>query len=572
MHCTDRASDLKSRFMTLKNTYKVFSSHPFFAIITVAFIITAIFSLKGALQDVHWDAPIYLFRGKYIAQLLSSYHTHAEQISALAGSPESVYWAFIRLGNPVLLGLITFLFGSDILSIKIMSWMYTFMLACGVIFSVLFSKKIVGLFETGLSNKSVLLGGLISGVLYIGSDIFRYLSGNLIGEVPAIFFASASILALINAYTNSKPSLAVLSGLLGFCLYFVKMDAVWVYASFIIIFNIFIIIQKPEQKTWWYAFLISALVAMACYVIYALYFYPLANPFNLIRFAESLKAGNVNIGGYPAFPQLFVVCGLLLTGWAISTFLNIKKPVFWLAFAWFFLLILPYLSALINNRILQVRMLSLIMLPLMIGSTLGWATLIERNKIPQQKNQFTLYVLVFISTALFAISQAESYKVLRNLPGGWRLQYVKKYLSPPSFQRKNFPLKELETISKLVYSSTDRNLIFWNKDDNPEHDEYIYILRYLADGKMKIVNYFQDLAPTEGECNFSMRYTGIEPVVYCTDASYEKNISDLINEAETWAMTSGSCSPVLVTQNDSILFQSERFSICPWPPHALTHY
>lgn len=501
-----------------------------------------------------------LFRAKYITALLDSYLLNAEQISALAGTAESQYWAFTRLGTSALLGSITFFFGSTILSIKVMSWLYTFLLTCGVIFSVILSKKIIVIFEKNLSSKNILLGGLISGALYITSDIFRYLSGNLISEAPAIFFASACLLSFVNAHTKQNIFYAILSGLLAFCLYFIKMDAIWIYVTFIISFYFFLRLQKSDEKVKWQAFLISTFIAAGCYISYAIYFYPLANPINLIRFADSLKNGNLNLGGYPALPQLFVAAGLLLIGWIISTFYNIKKPLFWFTFTWFFLIILPYIDTLINDYIIQVRILALIMLPLMIASTYGWATLLESNKIPPKQKQTTLYLLVFISITLIAISQAESYRMLRKLPGGWRLQYVQQYLSTPNFQRKYFPLKELDIVSKLLYQNTSRNLIFWNKDNNPEYDEYIAILRYLAPGKMQVTNFFQDFSPNEGSCQANINYSGIEPVSFCTDASYNNEDTNLTPKVGLWVM-----SPTPCTSPNSALFQSEHVNLCSWP-------
>lgn len=543
----------------LKKTGDIFSSHPFFATVTVALIISAIFSFKGALQDVHWDAPLYLFRARYLTQLLNTYSVNAEQITALAGTAESQYWAFTRLGTPVLLGLISFLFGPTLLSIKIMSWTYTFMLACGVIFSVILSKKIIELFEKNLSTNSILLGGLISGGLYLSSDMFRYLSGNLISEVPAIFLASACILSLINAHIKQKISYAILSGFLAFLLYFVKMDAIWIYVSFVLIFCLFLIIQKSKEKIRWQIFIVSALSAATCFISYASYYHPLANPLNIIKFAESLNDSNINMDGYPAFPQLFVAMGLLFIGGAISTFFNINKNLYWLTFIWFILVLLPYISTIINDQRLQVRMLALIMLPLMITSTYGWATLLNPIKITRSKKQFILYPLVFIVISSLAISHAEPYKILRNLPGGWRLQYARQFLSTPNFQRKYFPLEELNEISQLLYLENDKKLVLWDKEEKPEYDEYIAILRYLAPEKMQINNFFQDFAPNEGSCELNKKYSGVEPVIFCTEVLHGEKHDYLANKAEMWVMNPTPC------KTSSALFQSKNISLCSWP-------
>ena len=36
------------------------------------------------------------------------------------------------------------------------------------------------------------------------------------------------------------------------------------------------------------------------------------------------------------------------------------------------------------------------------------------------------------------------YRLLGTLPGGWRLQYVKTFLSPPPYERLDYPVEELE--------------------------------------------------------------------------------------------------------------------------------
>ena len=67
--------------------------------------ISAIFGMKGPLQDVHWDAPIYIARAKqfaetpYLRDYMSGAAEIADGMSRWKIGEDTDYWGFIRLGK-----------------------------------------------------------------------------------------------------------------------------------------------------------------------------------------------------------------------------------------------------------------------------------------------------------------------------------------------------------------------------------------------------------------------------------------------------------------------------------------
>lgn len=124
----------------------------------------------------------------------------------------------------------------------------------------------------------------------------------------------------------------------------------------------------------------------------------------------------------------------------------------------------------------QVRMFALVMPPLLLASTVGLAALFMRKQ-SRQLHTYTLPLFLAGAGALMMISHAQTYSLLREFPGGWRLHYVKTFLSPPPYERLNYPVDELLAISHDLESRNSPVVLI--RDPNvPE--EYLTIISYFG--------------------------------------------------------------------------------------------
>ena len=450
------------------------------ALLAIA-IITVVFARKGALQDVHWDAPIYLLHGKEFAETpyLRDYVMHASEIAEslprfkLNEDQGTPYWGFMRLGNTILIGALTAAAGASLGAVDLVFWTYTFLLAAAVVLAILCSLRLVDLLGSDVSKRSAVKGAIISGALYMASDVYRYLSGNLVAEIPALFLLTGSVLALVEAIRLRAVSLAILSGGLGFALYVVKIDAVFNYVSFILAFWA-ILAYHDGKKMWWPGCFIAAFSAVVLYAVYAWWFWPLPDPRLFLVFEQLHEAFGLN----PVLPikLYFVAGGALWIGFLLALRYRMRDRAMWLAVAWLILVSLPHSETIFHGRQSQTRWFALIMPPLLLGSTLGWASLADRvteNRV----HKATVPFIAACALVLIALSQAESYAWLRQLPGGWRLQHVKEWLSPPRYERLFYPVAELKEISHFVYNGHGPTVVVV---DQGKYEEYFHIIAYLG--------------------------------------------------------------------------------------------
>jgi hypothetical protein len=443
-------------------------------------LLTAIFSSKGALQDVHWDAPIYLERARAYAETpyLASLATNAAEIAERlrffkADQGETTpYWGFIRLGNTILLGTLTAALGSSTQTIQVASWLYTAFLLASLVLAADLSLRLIAAFGLQAGRRAAVVGVLISVGLYLGSDICRYLAGNLVAEVPALFLLAGSALALVKALTSRSVAWAVASGLAAFLLYVVKMDAVWAYLSFLFLAN-FAIRIAAHDPLWWRMPLCAALTAAALYGAYALWFWPLADPWLIVVFqgAQDETARN------PISPvKLWAASGgLLWIGLLLALLYARKEKLLWLAMAWLLINFLPYAPSAIEGRPMQVRMFALTMVPLLVVSTVGWAMFVENLMLGRVRRAVPWLLGAFLVAGI-GVSQAESYSLLRQYPGAWRLQYLKEWLSPPRYERLSYPVADLERISAFIYSDSRPTALVIDRQRN---EQFLGIVHYL---------------------------------------------------------------------------------------------
>lgn len=487
------------------------------AILSIGFV----FSLKGPLQDSHWDAPIYLKRSLQIASTsaLQDYARYAQVIAArlpdyrVEPDAYTPYWGFMRLGHSLILSTAAWWTGGGLAGIQVAFWLYTLLWATAVVLSGLLAHRLVSLLAPELTAWAVRVGAIAASALYLVSDVCRYMSGNLVAEVPALFFLTVACYLFILAHEHRSIVLAIASGALGFALYVTKMEAVWAYLVFLPIF-VWALHDVRSVPVWWPGFYTAASTAAALYVIYAWYFWPLPDPRLLLIFAEAHEKQAANA---VAPFKLWVVAGGLVWLGVLIALLRVRRgAALWLALGWLALITLPYLGGMLAGKPAQLRMYALILPALAVAATLGIGSLL-RDARAHSNAKYKLMAWMTAAIALIALSTAEGYHWLRELPGGWRLQYIKAYLSPPPYERLNYPVDELANIGRMIYAGGARTLVYLGKN-TPE--EYFNIIQYFGPPprRSNIARYVTaSTEPPMGMCGAREIRFEDSPVMYCID-------------------------------------------------------
>jgi len=448
--------------------------------VAATLLLTAAFTSKGPLQDMHWDAPIYVKRSRIYAETpyLKAFAANAKQIEAKlrrykAGSDDPPrYWDFIRVGNTILLGTITSILGPSSSTIRYAAWLYTALLVVAVMVCAAMSLTIMQLFGPRVSQRAAVAGAVISAALYLASDVCRHLAGNFVAEVPALFLLACSVATLVKAAVSRSATLAVISGILAFALYVVKVETVWAYLSFLAVFAVSL--RFASGRLWWPALLYAALVAAMLYGVYAWWFWPLPDPRLLAALVKAYDEAMPN----PIAPLklLIVAGGLLWIGVLLAIWYGRREKMVWLALAWGCLLLLPYAPGVLQGRGAEVRWFALLMAPLLLVSTGGWSLFVD-GVLANRVHRAMPWIVALVITTGIAISHAEPYSLLQRYPATWRVQYAKEWLSPPRYERVSYPLKDLEEISRFIYADMLPKVVIIDKPKNEEMLGIIYYLR-----------------------------------------------------------------------------------------------
>jgi hypothetical protein len=310
---------------------------------------------------------------------------------------------------------------------------------------------------------------------------------------------------------------------------------------------------------YWPAFVTAGFVALFCYGLYAWWFSPLADPRLFLTFAFADHDQPIN----PVAPiKLWVVAGgLLWIGLVLGFRYRLRHPVLWLSVAWLVAITLPHYDAIINGRSAQVRFFALIMPPLLLGSTLGWASLIERV-VANRTRKWVAFALFAVMLGLIGLSQAETYQKISSLPSGWRLQYVKTYLSPPPYERLSYPVEELSQVSRFLYQDREPTVVVLEKGI-PE--EYANIIGYFGP-RLPNVDQFDSASRSLGECGRKALYPEVEPIMFCTDPPSAETLHSLSGKARFLVMKrAGGPDYANNPQQDRPLFKTAALMVLPWP-------
>lgn len=501
-----------------------------FSLIVIFLAAILIGAHKKPLEGVHWDSPIYLYQAKRFAEtsLFKSYAEHALEIAQQVNDswPEDegyseAYWRFIRFGHIALLGTITAVFGTYVDSIFVATVFYRILLALGLISGVLAVISVTEMFGTMYNKTRVAAAAVLSAALYLTSDVWGYMSGNLVSEVPAIFLLCCGALALTQAIRYRSLVLTFVTGLLAFLLYVVSMESIWFFLAFTL-YLLILIVTGARQYLWWPAFIVSGAFALLLYSFYAWWFYPLANPQLLINFAGGLDTKNVNIGML-RYKQLLVGGGFLWIGAVVSTrsLSNSSKAFF--AFGWLLLSIFP--SFIFGVRP-ETRMLTIMLFPpLLLSSTLGWAELINSPKA-RLTDKYSLLIAIVLTAGLFCISNQSIYNRLREIPGGWRLSYVRTCLIVPPYQEIAYPLDELSQLSRVIYDKEISTMLVCSRSIDQEK---MNIIRFLGSSYSREADLALQGDPTNlTSCDRKWPTTN-EPVAFCNMLTQERLLESCRN-------------------------------------------
>ena len=465
---------------------------------------------KNPLQEVHWDVPIYLYQSKRFADThyLLNYMQHAAQIAAQVGGRlppgewySESFWHFARLGNTVILGAATTIFGSTLGAITASTWAYNVFLVAALGCCIAIVILLGEILDPG---KPWFGASAISVVLFLLSDVFHYLAGNLVGEVPCLFFLSTSIVAALVSLEKKRNSLAVLSGVLAFLSYTVRFDSIWLWLSFFVVY----VLQHPSRQYRlipWTQLLFALITAFILFLAYAAIFWPLVDPAYFVKFAVGL--GRNSPGGVPAYKLLFVASGLLWIGALLSLRWFRQSRLIRFGGWWFLVGGMPWSLEIILGGPSQTRMFALFVPPMFILSAGGWALALQRAP-PKLK-----HTLIGITVSIVALSQPIIYGRLHRLPGGWRLQYPAAFLYVPRYESLSYWPNEIKALSEVVYGSHQPTILIESADVS---QEYFDLLRFFGPTYGKHADLAMVGDPTNRKPCDDASPSSTEPVYFCS--------------------------------------------------------
>ena len=497
---------------TMRSDGGVTSAVKFISIILLAILALLIVAQKEPLEGMHWDVPIYLYQAKRFAEThyLINYIRHADEIAAQIdghwpaseGYSES-YWRFVRLGHIAILGAIVSFLGSSFQAIVTMTWLYNLFLIGGLTLIFLSSVQIGSRAEL---KYRWFVGAALSMMMFLLSDIYRYLAGNLVSEVSSIFFVGASVFSLLRAFETKWLIFAVMSGLFAFLGYTMRMESIWPWLTFIIAY----IATRGagiHSLVPWKPILIAGLTAIGCYVIYAIVFSPLAYPWHGFAFIKSMKMGEHEHDGVPGYKLMFAAGGLLWIGALSSLGWLRQSSVLRLGWLWLVGCALLSIPTIFFGAFSQTRMLTTIIPPLFLLSAGGWAMLLRKGLWHTKP-----IAMIGLGFCLFLISEPTTYTRLRNLPGGWKLQYARAFLVAPKYERINYLPQEMRELSNILYTASRPTVLICTKEIT---GEYRNMIRFFGTGYPVDADLAMVVDPVNPKKCEDSSPNPNEPVVFC---------------------------------------------------------
>ena len=144
---------------------------------------------------------------------------------------------------------------------------------------------------------------------------------------------------------------------------------------------------------------------------------PLADPRLLITFVGSCNKNPDLPDLVSRYKKLVVAGGFLWIRTLVAIHTLRQTPLAYFAFGWLFLSVCPWFFFGLPT---ETRMMTFLMPPLLLSSTLGWAQLMN-NPLSCIKDSRDLLISLLIVGGLFCIANPACYKQLKDLPVIWRL-------------------------------------------------------------------------------------------------------------------------------------------------------
>lgn len=441
--------------------------------------------IKPSLSEVHWDAPIMLYASKRV--LDTDFHanfarnaaevarqvTQADWDRSVSYFPEP-FWVFTKLGHLSLLAGFVALGETPEEGLRIAHLGFGALLAASVAMALLLARNLALLRGWSGDPRSLAAGLMVAGLSCVLSGVFSYMSGNLVSEVPALFFVCAALLALSAAMRGGSLALAALSGLLLFAAYGCRPDFAWVAICFALAL---VGAARPPLRCAGICvpILVGAGVAVLGLAVHAWIYRPLADPRLYLAFADLLRSYAPNPPGH--FLRLVVIAGgLSWVGVLLALFQRPWARGVGFGLVWLGLTGLPWLFQAVLGSAAQSRMFVMAWPPLLLLASLGWAATFERARRLRRVRGMIGPIAVAGLCAL--VSVPASYAGLRQLPGAWRLQYLRAWLVPDPVERRSYPLQTLASMRDAIHTAAVPALVIvdprWQRRGNLD------ILRFLG--------------------------------------------------------------------------------------------
>lgn len=442
-------------------------------------------AIKPPLSEVHWDAPIMLYASKRVldTDFQSNFLANATEVArqveqadwdrTLSYFPEP-YWVFTKLGHISLIAAFVGLGDTPEAGLRIAHVGFAVLLVASVAMALLLARNLALLFGIQAAPGALEAGLAVTALLLLLSGAFWHLIGNFVSEVPALFFVCASLWTLSKALRDDSVALAGLSGLTLFAAYLCRPDAAWFAICLAVVLasaSRMGLVSRTALKP----LMIGATVAALCFSAYVWLYHPLADPRLYLAFAELLRSYAPNPVGQ--FFRLFVIAGgLLWFGVLLALLLGPWQRSVGLGLAWLVLATVPWVLQGVFGSAAQSRMFVMAWPPLILLSALGWAGLFESTQ--QARRNALAAFLVAVAGLSALVTVPVSYTVLQELPGGWQLQYLRRWLVPDRVEGRTYPVALLLAMRNLIHDSGRPALVIVDPRMNSRGN--LDILRFLG--------------------------------------------------------------------------------------------
>jgi hypothetical protein len=446
----------------------------------------AVIAIKPPLSDVHFDSPYYLLQSKRVVEtpFYSSYLRHADEVArevidqswdkSLSYIPQR-YWYFSRLGHLTTLAAVVALGGTGRDAMLPAHWAFGILLAIGLSLLVAFTLQLMRLFGFAAGSGPSIAGAGISGVLFAASGQYWHLAGNFVTEVSAIFYLSICLLALVTSLSWQPWLFGALAGLAALMVYLSRPDFLWVIIVFCILVLVFSYSGKlPGTRT--IGLFAAGAVALAAWAVFAWWFRPMADPRLYLRFVAMLHVWNEQPS---LFVRLFFTSGgLLWVGFILAIYRIRSHSFIQFGILWLVLSVVPWIIQASSGITAQSRMFSLTLPSLLLLSSAGWALVLQTGGT-QSRRAITIAAPVIATVILLAVTHPPTYSALRDLPGGWRLQYLRSFLWPDPWENRTYYFEDLARISDALYQDGKLKIVLL--DASAQSDvEFVNVIRFLG--------------------------------------------------------------------------------------------